>query len=295
MTSESVRLRPQDLKDKVAVITGASRGIGRAIAVNLASRGCSILGTCSNDASLHHFTELENQVEQLYSINGRSYNSEITGIVADIHDSRCATTIYNALCHSDRHRLRQARGTGRCTPKVDIVVHNATDANPGVVGELTVDEIQKSLVGNVQTPVLIIEKLVRQKCFNPESRIIYISSIRSRKPWFDQLMYSAGKSAGESLCRSWADAFGGKYDTYAFMAGTTANAVAVGLTETGSILQCPPEMIETFKNEFIPMQSMPRMGQPEDVADVVGMLCGHDARWITGSVISASGGGVMMQ
>lgn len=76
------------------------------------------------------------------------------------------------------------------------------------------------------------------------------------------------------------------------MEGTTANAVTVGLTETDSVMQCPPELLKTFKNEFIPLQSLPRFGQPEDVADVVGMLCGRDARWITGSVISASGGGI---
>jgi 3-oxoacyl-[acyl-carrier protein] reductase len=76
------------------------------------------------------------------------------------------------------------------------------------------------------------------------------------------------------------------------MSGTTANAVTVGLTETESVMQCPPEAIEGFKKEFFPLQSIPGFGQPEDVADVVGLLCSHDARWITGSVISASGGGI---
>lgn len=76
------------------------------------------------------------------------------------------------------------------------------------------------------------------------------------------------------------------------MAGTTANAVAVGLTETESVMQCPPEALERFKQEFLPLQSIPRLGQPEEVADVVGLLCGRDARWITGTVVSASGGGI---
>lgn len=76
------------------------------------------------------------------------------------------------------------------------------------------------------------------------------------------------------------------------MAGTTANAVTVGLTETESVMMCPPDALEGFKNEFHPLQSIPKFGQPEDVADVVGLLCGRDARWITGSVVSASGGGI---
>jgi 3-oxoacyl-[acyl-carrier protein] reductase len=76
------------------------------------------------------------------------------------------------------------------------------------------------------------------------------------------------------------------------MAGTTANSVSVGLTQTDSVMMCPPDALETFKREFITLQSMPRFGQPEDVADVVGLLCSHEARWITGCVISASGGGI---
>ena len=76
------------------------------------------------------------------------------------------------------------------------------------------------------------------------------------------------------------------------MAGTTANAVTVGLTETEAVMQCPPEVLEGFRREFMPLQSLPHFGQPNDVADVVGLLCSRDARWITGSVISASGGGI---
>jgi len=76
------------------------------------------------------------------------------------------------------------------------------------------------------------------------------------------------------------------------MAGTTANAVTVGLTQTDSVMKVPPHMLEVFKQEFIPLQSLPRFGQPEDVADVIGLLCSRDARWITGCVISASGGGI---
>lgn len=76
------------------------------------------------------------------------------------------------------------------------------------------------------------------------------------------------------------------------MAGTTANSVTVGLTQTDSVMQCPPEVLENFKREFIPLQSIPRFGQPDDVADVVGLLCSREGRWITGSVISASGGGI---
>ncbi len=107
-------------------------------------------------------------------------------------------------------------------------------------------------------------------------------------------MYMATKAAGEALCRSWSDAFGGKHPQYAFMAGTTANSIMVGLTKTGLVSDedYPAEVIKAFEDEFVPSQSIPRFGMPEDVAEVVGLLCREEARWITGSAVSADGGGL---
>jgi 3-oxoacyl-[acyl-carrier protein] reductase len=76
------------------------------------------------------------------------------------------------------------------------------------------------------------------------------------------------------------------------MAGTTANAVTVGLTQTDSVMGLPADLQAEIKMEFLPQQCLPLLGQPEDVADVVSLLCGRDARWITGCVVSASGGGI---
>jgi len=75
------------------------------------------------------------------------------------------------------------------------------------------------MVSNIQTPVLIVDELVKRKMFRPESRIVYISSVRSRQPWSMQLMYAAGKSAGESLCRTWAQAFGGREENVSGFCG----------------------------------------------------------------------------
>lgn len=79
------------------------------------------------------------------------------------------------------------------------------------------------------------------------------------------------------------------------MAGTTANSVMVGLTSTDAVNDMPGEFLEGAKNEFIPQQTLPRYGQAEDVADVIGMLCGRDARWVSGSTVSACGGCVKIQ
>jgi 3-oxoacyl-[acyl-carrier protein] reductase len=177
-----------DLVGKVAVITGASRGIGRAIATHLAARGCGILGTCVTPEGIAKIQSVEIPT---------GVEAKMVGIQSDIYDTTCPGAITLALRdHFDG--------------KVDIFINNAADPYPGVIGELSIEEITRSLTANIQTPVLIMEEFVKHKMFRPNGRIIYISSIRSRQPWADQLMYSAGKSAGESLCRTWADAFGGK-------------------------------------------------------------------------------------
>ncbi|KAM0240243.1 hypothetical protein ACHAP5_007979 [Fusarium lateritium] len=275
--------RELDLINKVAVISGASRGIGRAIALNLASRGCSILGTCVSEKGVEALSSsLDTEItECVYkaTLRDRPATQKVKGIIADVFSSDCAKTIADAI-----DELFDG--------KVDIFVNSAGDPMPGIIGEMGTEEIQRSLLGNIQTPVLIVNELVRRKYFQPNSRIVYISSVRSRQPWADQLMYAAGKSAGESLCRIWAQAFGGKDERYSFMANTTANAVTVGLTQTDAVMDCGPEAVKSFQDEFFPPQSIPRFGQPDDVADVVGLLCGNDGRWITGSVISASGGGI---
>ena len=76
------------------------------------------------------------------------------------------------------------------------------------------------------------------------------------------------------------------------MAGTTANTVMVGLTRTDAISRHGQEFLDKIMQEYMPLQSIPRVGEPEDVAGVVGLLCSTDARWITGSVVCADGGGI---
>jgi 3-oxoacyl-[acyl-carrier protein] reductase len=196
-TMTLLKLREQDLTGKVAVITGASRGIGRAITLNLASRGCSILGTCSSPENVGMINSMDEEINELFIAAGHPRSSRVIGISANIVAPTCSQKITDALVEHFNGR-------------VDIFVNNAVDSRPGVIGELTVEEIQESMISNIQTPVLIVDELVKRKMFQPESRIIYISSIRSRQPWSMQLMYSAGKSAGESLCRTWSQAFGGR-------------------------------------------------------------------------------------
>lgn len=193
--TEHSLLREQDLAGKVAVITGSSRGIGRAIAINLGSRGCSVLGTYSQDSSDDEMTLLSHAIQDMYD-DTELPRPRIQSIKANILSGDCAQKIADRL---------EDQFSGR----VDIFINNAADSRTGIIGDLTVQGIEESLRANITTPVLIVDEFVKRELFQPDSRIIYISSIRSRQPWSEQLMYAAGKSAGESLCRTWSMAFGG--------------------------------------------------------------------------------------
>lgn len=191
-------LRTRDLAGKVALITGGTRGIGRGVALQLASRGCSILVTCSKPESLDIATSLQKQVADLFYQSNETPPT-IVGAVADIYQQECPKSIADALEKYFDNR-------------VDILLLNAAAAYATFVGQLDEKEVSGSLFANVQTNAFIVDELVRRKSFQKDSRIIFISSVRDRLPWKGQLMYSAGKAAGESMCRTWAEAFGGKHE-----------------------------------------------------------------------------------
>lgn len=103
-------------------------------------------------------------------------------------------------------------------------------------------------------------------------------------------LYTTFKSTLEGLSRAWADELGANPELE-FMKGTTANTVAVGFTETDMVSKMPAPMREAINQNVLAKQSLgPRAALPEDIADVVGFLCGPDSRWVTGSVVSANGG-----
>jgi 3-oxoacyl-[acyl-carrier protein] reductase len=105
-------------------------------------------------------------------------------------------------------------------------------------------------------------------------------------------MYAMTKAANEAMARCYANTFGGNNADFAFMAGTTANSVFVGLVNTPGAQQMGEQVFEHYKEYWVSRQAIPRLAASEDAADVVGLLCSKDARWITGSKVSANGGSV---
>ena len=159
-------------------LSGATKGIGRAIALNLATRGAAVLGTYSDPSSARHFDTLSHTVSALYSNAFPSFPStssarishttcptqpKLVGIAANILSPNCADIIARTLeTEFDGH--------------VDILVNNAAIMIRHKIGEMELGNVEKSLLGNVQTPVLMVETLVRKKLFRPNARIVNISS-----------------------------------------------------------------------------------------------------------------------
>ncbi|EKG21488.1 Short-chain dehydrogenase/reductase SDR [Macrophomina phaseolina MS6] len=175
--------------------------------------------------------------------------------------------------------------------KLDILVNNAAYDDFRAIGELDAEYLQRSLLGNIQTLALSVDLLYREAAFNPNSRIINIGAelTRGSLPHNSFGIFIATKAAAESLTRTWADVFG----KHPSMAGTTVNVLLVGATDTEAFLKgVPEEAAKAVRAGIAEKSSLSRLGTPEDVADVVGLLTTERSRWITGSVVGTNGGSV---
>ncbi|KAF2256618.1 NAD(P)-binding protein [Trematosphaeria pertusa] len=283
--AKPLRVQEQDLKGKVALVTGATKGIGRAISLDLATRGASILGTYSSPQSAHLFDTLTHSINDLYSSSPNSSSHtpapsgpKLVGALADISSpSSSVPAIQEGL---------QKHFNG----KVDIVIFNAAVMGLAKMGDggVTEDFVDAALAGNVKFPVLLIEMLVKGSMIRRDGRVVAISSegVRARRPP-GGAVYAATKAALECLMRKWADELG----THPGMEGTTFNSVSVGFTKTEAYSKIPPEIRDRLTEaDAAEVAVGNRIGEVEDVADVVGLLISDKARWLSGSVVDASGG-----
>ncbi|KAK1546909.1 3-oxoacyl-(acyl-carrier-protein) reductase [Colletotrichum paranaense] len=294
----NVKVSEQDLVGKVAIVTGASRGIGRGIAVHLASRGANIIGTCSVLSSLGKIDDLRAEIDSLYRNSNKSSVPQIKGVVAPLLEPReYCSAIVNAV---------KEYGS------LNILVQNAAVVEVAPVGTITQDHIDRLLTANIEAPVFLVQALLPY--FRPESRIINISSEGGRDPSPVALVYSGCKSAIESMTRVWADACG----TRPGMERTTVNSVAVGskffavtlnrklpkafskpdhlpsVTQTELASQMPdtPEIRQFLEAKKTACSVEKRLGRVDDIAEIVGFLSSEKSRWVSGSVICANGGTV---
>jgi 3-oxoacyl-[acyl-carrier protein] reductase len=249
------------LQGKTALVTGASRGIGRATASALANAGAHVLvhyGRSTQDA--------ESLVAGIRSKAGRA-----NAIRADLGTPEGPTLLAKEVRSIVGERL-------------DVLVSNAGISKVGTIKDHTAEDFDNLFATNVRGPFFLVQQLL--PVLGEGSNIIVISSLGARavvgKPGLDNpsiLAYAATKGALETLVKNWAAILGPR--------GIRVNAVAPGVIDTD---MSNLTKTEVGREATLGMQALKRIGKPEDVADVVAFLVSDKARWISGASIPVDGG-----
>ena len=249
------------LQNKTALVTGASRGIGRATAAALARAGAHVLVHYGRSAQ-----EAESLVSEIQTKGGHA-----NAISADFGTPDGALLLAK--------QVRSIIGD-----LLDVLVLNAGISKAARIADYTVEDFDNLFATNVRSPFFLVQQLL--PVLVEGSNIIVISSVVARavagKPALENpsiLAYASTKGAIETLVKNWAAILG--------PGGIRVNAVAPGVIDT--------DMSNFTKTEAgreitLGMQALKRIGQPEDIADVVAFVASDGARWITGASIPVDGG-----
>src|SRR3984893_6236101 len=250
------------LQGKTALVTGASRGIGRAIASALAEAGAHVLVHYGRSRQ-----EAESLVACLHSKGGRA-----DAIGADLLAPDGATLL-----------AKQVRSI-LVGNRLDVLVLNAGITKAARIADYTVEDLDDLFAVNVRSPFFLVQQLL--PVLVEGSNVIAISSAQARtvagKPGLENpslLAYASTKGAIEILVKNWAAILGPR--------GIRVNAVAPGVIDTD---MSNFTKTEAGREVALGMQALKRIGKPENVADVVAFLASDAARWITCASIPVDGG-----
>ncbi|TLV00374.1 SDR family NAD(P)-dependent oxidoreductase [Dyadobacter luticola] len=245
------------LENKVAVVTGASKGIGAAIAKRFAAEGARVVVNyaSSKEGAERVVTEITNNGGQAIAVQG------------DISKEADVIRLFE--------EAKNAFGT------LDILVNNAVFQQFLPVEHATAEAFHQHFNVNVLGPVLTIQaalKLFGEKGGN----IINISSGASKSPMAGVSLYSATKAALDAITVSLSKELGAK--------NVRINSILPGATETEGATSAGVTPGSEYEKMFVANTPLGRRGQPEDIAKAAVFLASEDAAWITGESISVSGG-----
>jgi 3-oxoacyl-[acyl-carrier protein] reductase len=243
------------LTGKVAIVSGASKGIGAAIAEKLAEDGAKVVVNYSKSAD-----QAEAVVARIQAQGGKA-----AAVRADVSNPAEAQALVDA--------------TIREFGKVDILVNNA-----GVFEFLPLSAVHEEHFDrqfNLNVKGLLFASQAAANAFTDRGgSIINISSVASQSPVANGSVYSATKAAVDALTKSLAAELGPRK--------ILVNSVLPGMTETEGVKAM--EGSKEMQSQMVPRTPLGRIGQPRDIANVVSFLASDDAGWITGQAIPVSGG-----
>jgi 3-oxoacyl-[acyl-carrier protein] reductase len=242
------------LSGKVAIITGSSRGIGRAIAERLGKDGASVVVNYVRSAD-----RSREVVSAIEAAGGRAL--AVRADMSQIGDVR-----------------RLFRETFEHFGRLDILVNNAALFQPHPIVEVTEDEFDAAFALNAKGTFFVFQEAALR--IGDGGRIINISSCSTAMSLPGFAVYVGSKAASEQFTKTLAKELGGR--------GITVNSVSPGFTET-DMLPKDPE----WRKMGAQMSALGRLGQADDIADIVAFLISEQGKWITGHNIQACGGVVM--
>ena len=242
---------------KIAVVTGASRGIGRAIALKLASEGAKVI--VNYNGSKDRALEVKQKIEE----NGGS--AEI--YQCDVSDfEKCEAFITDII-----------RQWGR----IDILVNNAGITRDGLLMKMSEEDFNKVLDTNLKGAFNTIRFASRQMLKQRSGRIINMASVEGVTGNAGQVNYAASKAGIIGLTKAAARELA--------LRGVTVNAIAPGFIET----DMTKELTEKVKENSVSQIPLGKFGKPEHVAAAAAFLASEEAEYITGQVLHEDGGMVM--
>ncbi|KAF2275232.1 NAD(P)-binding protein [Westerdykella ornata] len=274
------------LEGRLAIVTGASRGIGAAVARNLASKGCNLVLNYTSDSS----TKLAEQLAQdLRSEHGIKAVTVQASMGSEEGPKYIVEVAKNHFQHPKSGNFQ-----------IDIIINNAGVARNDTLETVSAQEFARQFNVNVRGPLLLVQAALPYLPHDRSGRIVNVSSVSSSLGYISQSIYGGTKAALEAMTRTWARELAER---------ATVNAINPGPVTTDMYLSTddkftaqnkphientplarprqgidPPEIYEPA------MKAGGRPAYSEEIAGVVGMLCTPEAGWTTGSVVCANGG-----
>nr|WP_315847186.1 SDR family oxidoreductase [uncultured Achromobacter sp.] len=247
------------LTGKTALVTGASRGIGRAIAFALGRRGAHVAV---------HYNAASDAADEVADLI-RAAGGQAWTLRADLSAPEAPSDLARDL----RRTLLERNGDGG----LDILVNNAGVGLRALLADVTPQDFDRVLQVNLKSPFFLIQHCL--PFLRDNGRIINISSMGTRAAYPEMSVYAPAKAGLEALSLLLAAELGAR--------GITVNAVLPGATRTDLNARArDPEISQVIAKTI----ALGRVGLPEDIADIVAFLASHEGRWITGQSIDATGG-----